>query len=176
MKKTVKNNTLKKIDSVHNGIDKLFIDKKIDTNVKFDLQQEEIFIKEQSLTKKDLIEDKQEHINTAIETDIKQKDIELVNESNSSDLLKAMEILHSPNNLESNTILNNPQVIAMSVINYLAQAYDINFFKVFIKTFPRYRISGDDGRGRKEMIEIANAIRRDKEEEHQRFMEILGRR
>lgn len=191
MKKTIKKSELKKIDTVHNNIDKLFSDdKKIYTNVSFDLsKKEKVFYEEEKpITKNTILQEEiQENketfktdtkrvIPTAIEKDIHVNDMQLMNEKSSSDLLRAMEILHNPDNLESNTILNNPQVIAMSVINYLAQAYDVNFYKVFVKTFPRYRISGDDGRGRKEMIEIANAIRRDKEEEHQRFMEILGRR
>lgn len=177
MKKTLKKSDLKKIDTVHKELDSLFYDKKINTNIKLTLpKQEEIFYEEKTLTKNDLIEDKQKETKTAIDRDIQKNDIQIMGQDSSSDLLRAMEILHNPDNLESNTILNNPQVIAMSVINYLAQAYNINFFKVFVKTFPRYRISGDDGRGRKEMIEIANAIQRNKEEEHQRFMEVLGRR
>jgi hypothetical protein len=89
----------------------------------------------------------------------------MIRDNNSSDLMRALELLHNPENIEANTILTNKQVIALSVINYLSQAYDVEFYKVFMRNFPRYRISGDDGRGRKEMIEIANAIRRDKEEE-----------
>ena len=191
-KKTIKLSELKKIDTVHNEIDKLFFDKKNIEKLPYEeiyKKEEKIFYEEEKPITKDTIikeeiqeikkefkKDTKRVIPTAIETDMHKDDMQLISEKGSSDLLRAMEILHNPENLESNTILNNPQVIAMSVINYLAQAYDINFFKVFIKTFPRYRISGDDGRGRKEMIEIANAIRRDKEEEHQRFMEVLGRR
>jgi hypothetical protein len=189
MKKTMKKSELKKIDTVHNAIDNLLNDSKIiHSNIKLNLPKEELFYEEKPITKDNIIQEeiqenikpikeiKERIISTAVEKDIHSDDVNSVNDKSSSDLLRAMEILHNPENLESNTILNNPQVIAMSVINYLAQAYDINFFKVFVKTFPRYRISGDDGRGRKEMIEIANAIQRNKEEEHQRFMEVLGRR
>jgi hypothetical protein len=114
-------------------------------------------------------------INTAIDDDIKEE-MNIISDRNPSDLMKAFESLSNPNNMESNTILSNKQVIACSTINYLAQVYDIEFFKQFIKVFPRYRISGDDGRGRKELIQIAEAIQRDKENEHNRLMEVLGRR
>lgn len=119
---------------------------------------------------------KEKYSSSTIDDDIKNDGTTIVSEKNHSDLMKAFESLSNPENMESNTILTNNQVIALSTINYLAQVYDIEFYKQFIKIFPRYRISGDDGRGRKELIEIANAIRRDKEEEHNRVMDLLGRR
>ena len=62
------------------------------------------------------------------------------------------------------------------MINWASQIYDIEFFKHFVQLFPRYRISGDDGRGRKELIQIAEAIQKDRMEQNNRFMELLGRR
>jgi hypothetical protein len=91
----------------------------------------------------------------------------------SSDLIKAIEILQSPKNLEGNTILTNQQVNALTLMNWAGQVYNIEFFKHFTALFPRYRISGDDGRGRKEIIQIAEAIRREKYEQHQRNLEML---
>jgi len=186
MKKKILNKSkIKKIDTVHNSIDNLFNEKKILTNFKLTLPDEEIIenkndnpifreIKEQNIINNN--ENLNKNTPNAVEKDINKDEMHIIGERNSSDLLRAMEMLDNPDNLESNTILNNPQVIAMSVINYLAQAFDISFFKAFVKTFPRYRISGDEGRGRKEKIEIANAIRRDQQEDHQRFLESLGRR
>jgi len=113
---------------------------------------------------------------TAIEKDILKGQSQVIHDKNTTDLMRALELLHNPTNLEANTILTNRQVIALSVINWGSQIYDIKFFQHFIKLFPRYRISGDDGRGRKELIQIAEAIRRDKEEEHKRMMELIGRR
>ena len=124
-----------------------------------------------------MTEEKKEKINlSAIERDIQQKGEQINTQSNSSDLIKTLEILSNPNNVEGNTILTNRQVIALSVINWGSQVYDIKFFKSFVKLFPRYRISGDDGRGRKELIQIAEAIQRDKQMQESRFMEMLGRR
>jgi hypothetical protein len=113
---------------------------------------------------------------TAIEKDVQQKDINLITRDNKSDLLRAMEILHSGDNIESNTILTNEQVNALSLMNWASQVYDIDFFKHYVSLFPRYRISGDDGRGRKEQIQIAEAIQRANEEKDNRLIDILGRR
>jgi hypothetical protein len=118
---------------------------------------------------------KEKKINTAVENDIEEKDIDIITHDNSSDLIKAMEILSSNKNIESNTILSNKQVNALALMNWAAQVYDIDFFKHYAALFPRYRISGDDGRGRTELIKIAQAIREQKEDEHGRLMELLGR-
>lgn len=91
----------------------------------------------------------------------------------SSDLIKAIELLQSPKNLEGNTILTNIQVMGLSLMNWAGQVYNIEFFKHFVSLYPRYRISGDDGRGRKEIIQIAEAIRREKMEQHERNLEIM---
>lgn len=117
-----------------------------------------------------------EDIKTAIERDIQQDKEQIVTDRGNSDLMRALDSLSNPTCLESGTILTNRQVIALTVINRAAQVYDIKFLKSFVKLFPRYRISGDDGRGRKEIIQIAEAIQRDKAEQDKRFMEMLGRR
>ena len=110
---------------------------------------------------------------TAIEKDIEEDDIEFLKQDNTSDLIKAMEILSSNKNIESNTILSNRQVNALALMNWASQVYDIDFFKHYVSLFPRYRISGDDGRGRTELIKIAQAIREEKEREHERLKELF---
>jgi hypothetical protein len=180
MKKT-KENIDDKLKNVHNFLDNIDVKKQKINEIKKDNDLFDTFkdeIKKDDIIKNDFepVIQKQKIISTSIDDDLKENDIHIESTKNTSDLLRAFESLSNPENMESNTILTNSQVIALSTINYMAQVYDIEFFKQFIKIFPRYRISGDDGRGRKELIEIANAIRRDKEEEHNRFMEILGRR
>ena len=101
--------------------------------------------------------------------DIKQKE-------SSSDLVKAMDILRNNENLESNTILNNLQVNGLSLMNWAAQVYEIEFFKHYVATYPKYRISGDDGRGRKELIQIAEAIQRSEALKQEKMLEMLGLR
>jgi hypothetical protein len=164
---------------VENLVDNMFNDKKIvNTNFKLTLPEiKEEIIKEETNILLPLEEKQQiEIIPTAIDTDIKTENEKFIYQKNQSELIDIFNSLNSPDNIEGNTILTNNQVIALSVINYLAQVYDVEFYKQFIVTFPHYRISGDDGRGRKEKIEIANAIRRDKQEEQNRFLEALGRR
>jgi hypothetical protein len=117
-----------------------------------------------------------EEIKTAIEKDIDRNDLEKTQNKPSSDLMDALRTLHNPQNIESNTILTNRQVLKLSLMNWASQVYGYRCFKYFIQLFPRYRISGDDGRGRKEVIEIANAIRTEHEQQHERLMEqIRGR-
>lgn len=185
-KQIKKENKTNKLNEIYSFLD----DKEIITNVDF---KKSINSENDTITKKDILSIKQEEpkvikkeiqipkeisskkVVSAIDDDLKEES-EIVNDRHISDLTRALDSLSNPTNLESGTILTNNQVIALSTINYLAQVYDIPFFKHFVKSFPRYRISGDDGRGRKEIIEIANAIRRDKEEEHSRILEMLGRR
>lgn len=113
---------------------------------------------------------------TSVIDDIDNKDIHILEQDSTSDLIKAMEILRSPNNMESNTILTNEQVNGLSLMNWASQVYGIEFFKHYVALFPRYRISGDDGRGRKELIEIAKAIQQEKLAENQQLLELIGRR
>ena len=113
---------------------------------------------------------------TAVEQDIEDKDISIIEKDTSSDLIKAMQSLDNMENIESNTILSNEQVNGLALMNWAAQVYDIEFFKYYVSSFPKYRISGDDGRGRKEKIQIAEAVQRDKQEQNNRLMDLLGKR
>lgn len=111
---------------------------------------------------------------TSIENDIDQEKVQYLQKDNSSDMLKAMEILQNPPNIESNTILtDNEQVNALTLMNWAGQVYEIDFFIRYANSYPRYKISGDDGRGRREIIQIAEAIRRDEMEKHNNLMEVL---
>lgn len=113
---------------------------------------------------------------TQIEKDIMQGSVQMQNKNNDTDLITAMHILASNENLESNTILDNEQVNGLTLMNWAGQVYDIEFCKYYVGTFPRYRISGDNGRGRKELIQIAEAIQRNKAEEQAKILDVLGRR
>lgn len=115
---------------------------------------------------------KNKKIKSAIEDDMQ----DFKSEDKSSDLVKAMDILKNNDNIESNTILDNFQVNGLSLMNWAAQVYDFEFFKHYVSIFPKYRISGDDGRGRKELIEIASAVQQNQQEQNQRMMDLLGHR
>jgi len=115
---------------------------------------------------------KNKKIKAAIEDDMQ----DFKSEDKSSDLVKAMDMLKNNDNIESNTILDNFQVNGLSLMNWAAQVYDFEFFKHYVSIFPKYRISGDDGRGRKELIEIASAVQQNQQEQNQRMMDLLGHR
>jgi len=101
--------------------------------------------------------------------------ISLERDDTTSDLVRAMDILRNNENLESNTILNNLQVNGLSLMNWAAQVYDIEFFKHYVATYPKYRISGDDGVGRKQLIQIAEAIQRNEAMREERMFEFMRR-
>lgn len=115
--------------------------------------------------------DREKSVKTAALNDM----ININKQDTSSDLVKAMDILRNNENLESNTILNNLQVNGLSLMNWAAQVYGIEFFKHYVALYPKYRISGDDGRGRKELIQIAEAIQRNEAIKQDRIFELLRR-
>lgn len=128
------------------------------------------------IEKKNIPEVKNRNIKTAIEKDIEKGNVSNIRQDNSSELIQAMQILHSSDNIESNTILTNKQVNALSLMNWAAQVYAINFFKHYVSLFPKYRISGDDGRGRTELIQIASAIQQAQQNKDDRLFDMLGKR
>lgn len=115
-------------------------------------------------------------LKTAIERDIQDKDIQFMEKDNNSDLIQAMKMLHSTDNIESNTILEPEQVNGLVLMDWAGNTYDIEFLKNYARKYPVYRVSGDGGRGRKEIIEIAKAIQMDKADQNNKMLEMLGRR
>lgn len=114
---------------------------------------------------------------TAIETDIKKSDenIQIIKDEQVNELQKSIDILQNPQRPETTTILTNEQVNGLVLMNWIGQVYDIPFFKEYVAHFPLYRISGDDGRGRKEAIKIAEAIQLNKQSEQNKLMDFLRR-
>jgi hypothetical protein len=108
---------------------------------------------------------------TSVEEDI-QKDIH----KEKSDLLYTLALMLDDSNIKGKTILNNRQVTAITLMNMYGQIYDIPFLKDFVEEWCRYRISGDNGRGRTELIEIAQAIQLSKDKEHNNLLELLQSR
>lgn len=115
-------------------------------------------------------------LKTAIEKDIEQKNIQFLEKDNNSDLIQAMKMLHSNENIESNTVLTQEQVNGLVMMDWAGNTYNIEFFKNYSKKFVKYVISGNDGRGRKEIIQIAEAIQKDKAEQNKQMIDLLGRR
>lgn len=115
-------------------------------------------------------------IPTSIEDDLKTGKIQFEQSKHHSDLMDALNSLKNPEHLESNTILTNRQVNALALMDWASHAFDIEFFKHYVSLFPRYRISGDNGRGRTEIIKIAEAIRVEKEVENRALIEAISSR
>ena len=79
-------------------------------------------------------------------------------EKQDSDLITSLKMLFDEQNIEAKTILTNRQVLALTLMNWAGQVYSIDFLNNFVRNYIKYRISGDKGRGRRDLIEIAKAI------------------
>ncbi len=132
---------------------------------------------------------KKDHIPTAIENDIKnqsnqrvavtdgkKENVQYLNMHDSeSELSKSIEVLQNPKKVETTTILSDEQVNGIVMMNWAGQVYDIQFFKNYVKSFPLYKISGGDGKGRQQTIEIAKAIQVNNAERDQKILEMFKR-
>lgn len=105
------------------------------------------------------------------ETEI-EKDIVINADRQPSDLILSLNMLLDDKNIKGKTILDNRQVTAITLMNWGGQVYDIPFLNEFVHNWCRYRISGDGGKGRQDLIAIAQAIQleRNKDMEHYREM------
>ena len=104
------------------------------------------------------------------------EDIHKDNSKQKSDLLHTMALMLDDTNIKGKTILTNNQVLALTLMNMYGQTNDIPFLREFVDDWPRYRISGDNGRGRSDLIMIAQAIQLNKDKEHTNLMDILQNR
>jgi hypothetical protein len=104
-----------------------------------------------------------------------EKDIVIDNVKPPSDLIQSLTMLLDEKNIKGKTILNNRQVTALTLMNWAGQVYDIPFLNDFVKDWTVYRISGDNGKGRNDLIEIAKAIQLQKKEDRDSALELLRR-
>ena len=72
-----------------------------------------------------------------------------------SDFSKVVDILLNDNYKRRKTILNNRQVGKITTIDILSQIYDITFLKNWVNNFAEWRTSGDNGKGRQDIVEIS---------------------
>lgn len=106
--------------------------------------------------------------NTSIE-----KDIIVSSGKSASDLILSLNMLLDDKNIKGKTILDNRQVTAITLMNWAGQVYDIPFLNEFVHNWCRYRISGDGGKGRQDLISIAQAIQLEKSRERELDREML---
>lgn len=119
----------------------------------------------------------EEKIINAVEKDLKQSEnIQYIkNDDTVSELKRSLDILQNPTRPETTTILTNAQVNGLILMNWAGQVYDIPFFKEYVKSFPLYRISGDNGRGRTEAIKLAEAIQVSMDRQQNKLAELFRR-
>ena len=114
-------------------------------------------------------------IPTSVNDDI-NKGVQFVNKSsNESEIGKSIDILQNPKRPETTTILSHQQVNALVLMNWVANVYDVPFFKNYVEKYPLYKISSQDGRGRKESIEIAKSLQLNNDERDRKLMELFKR-
>ena len=104
------------------------------------------------------------------------EDIQKDNVKEKSDLQHTLSLMLDDTNIKGKTILTNNQVLALTLMNMYGQTNDIPFLREFVDDWPRYRISGDNGRGRSDLIMIAQAIQLNKDKEHNNLMDLLQNR
>lgn len=107
---------------------------------------------------------------TAVLDDIK------TDEKTESDLNKVVKILLDDNYKRRKTILSNRQVSPITVLDVLAQIYEVEFLKVFCDNYSEWRTSGDGGKGRQDIVEITKySIERENQRQRD-ILEAMGRR
>lgn len=104
-----------------------------------------------------------------------EKDIVITGNKQPSDLILSLNMLLDDKNIKGKTILDNRQVTAITLMNWGGQVYDIPFLNEFVHNWCRYRISGDGGKGRQDLIAIAQAIQLEKKERDDSLLERLKR-
>lgn len=106
--------------------------------------------------------------NTAIE-----RDIAVTGNRQPSDLILSLNMLLDDKNIKGKTILDNRQVTAITLMNWGGQVYDIPFLNEFVHNWCRYRISGDGGKGRQDLIAIAQAIQLERNKDMENYRDML---
>lgn len=56
------------------------------------------------------------------------------------------------------TVISKRNVGIIATISTLAQLYDVKFFKMWLPEYTDYSVSGSDGRGRKDVVEICKNL------------------
>lgn len=106
--------------------------------------------------------------NTSIE-----RDIAVTGDRQPSDLILSLNMLLDDKNIKGKTILDNRQVTAITLMNWGGQVYDIPFLNEFVHNWCRYRISGDGGKGRQDLIAIAQAIQLERNKDMENYRDML---
>lgn len=93
-----------------------------------------------------------------------------------SDFKEAVDILMNDKFKRRKTILDNRQVFTLSILDVLSQLYDIQFIKDWISYYAEWRTSGDNGKGRQDIVDIAKShILTEQQDKNGLFANLRGR-
>jgi len=90
-----------------------------------------------------------------------------------TDLSKTIDILLNEKYKRRKTILNNRQVSKITTIDVLGQIYDISYIKMWINNYGEWRTSGDGGKGRQDIVEIAKFSYMQREQERKELLDMI---
>lgn len=102
-------------------------------------------------------------------------DLKTIEDSNRSDLSRVVDILLNDSFHRRKTRLGKNLIASISLVDTLAQIWDIEFFKAFLPTYTQY-LTSLDGKGRQEIVDITK-YSIDKETQYRNeMMQTLGKR
>lgn len=87
-----------------------------------------------------------------------------------SDFKEAVEVLMNDKYKRRKTILNNRQSYELSVLDVISQLYEIQFLKDWIVYYAEWRTSGDNGKGRQDIVDIAKSHLLTEQQEKESWM------
>ena len=104
------------------------------------------------------------------------EDIQKVRSKEKSDFKETVETLMDDKYKRRKTILDNEQVYYLSVLDVIAQFYDIDFLRTWIDDYAEWRTSGDSGKGRQDIVDIAKFNKWSDDMNRQSYVDALQRR
>lgn len=93
-----------------------------------------------------------------------------------TDFSKVSELLLNARYKRRKTILLNRQIAKITTIDVIAQLYDIEFLKNWVSNFAEWRTSGDSGKGRQDIVDIAKFKHSEAERHRDDIINMMSRR
>lgn len=97
------------------------------------------------------------------------------NENKRSDFSETVYLLLNDKFKRRKTILSDRQVSLLTSFDVIAQVYDVDFLKLWVDWFAEWKTSGNNGIGRKDIVEISKYNYAEKQKQNSELMELLKR-
>ena len=81
----------------------------------------------------------------------------VLNKAQGSDLSKVVETLTDETHKRRKTILRGREIPLLSTMDVVSQLWDIKFLKYWVDYYAEWKTSGDGGRGRNDIVEVAKS-------------------